>query len=212
MAPRRPSVGHRWPSSDEPSPASRVLTLATELLRTPWTSCEAHMGLGNSAFRALPWTSSVGCLWPKPNGDRRGVSIGKNRPLKEGQAAPATRESNSYRPLTARRNHDTSRSRSRSLCATPHCRQPAARPSCERHPARRNRVLRCVLPIVAPTEAGTSPDSRTPQGCSRRPPGFRCRFQMAPVNSKRPSTGLPKVTSTTEVTLPSCGMRSRGHC
>lgn len=52
--PRRPSVCHRWPSSDEPSPASRVLPLVTELLRTPWTSCEAHVGLGNSAFRALP--------------------------------------------------------------------------------------------------------------------------------------------------------------
>jgi hypothetical protein len=64
--PRRPSVCHRWPSSDEPSPASRVLTLVTELLRTPWTSCEAHVGLGNSAFRALPRTSSVGCLRPKP--------------------------------------------------------------------------------------------------------------------------------------------------
>jgi hypothetical protein len=38
-------------------------------------------GPGNSASGALPWTSSVGCLWPKPENTLRRVSAGNSEPL-----------------------------------------------------------------------------------------------------------------------------------
>jgi hypothetical protein len=43
-------------------------------------------GLGNSAFGALPWTSSVGCLWPKPETDSAECPLGIANPLEESQA------------------------------------------------------------------------------------------------------------------------------
>jgi hypothetical protein len=138
---------------------------------------------------------------------------GKNKPL-EGKPGPPLPlcSFSSFRPLAAWRNHSPGRSRGHGFNATLSCCGPAARSSCEGQPACRNRVPWWLLPIVAPTEAKTTPGNRTPMGDSLRPPRLRCRFWMASVSTKRSSAGKPKVSSLTEVALLSCGMRSRGRC
>jgi hypothetical protein len=213
-SPRRTSVCHGWSSSDEPRPAHRVKPLEAQ-------AAERFVGSLRSLFctrqpqrsALLPGHPALAAFRPKPKDGLQGMSAGKNEPL-EGMPGPSMPLLVSAASVPLR--HGETTTLTEAGVVTPMSRRVAAAPPAV--PLAKDSKLTatgspwCELPLMAPAEAETSSGSRTPTGGSRRPPGFRCRFRMASVSTKRSSGGRPMVPSLTEARLLSYGMRSRGRC